>query len=185
MSEIILKKLEEKLEGTLFVVKRDLSSLRTGRAKSSLVENIKVEAYGDLMEIRELAGISSPDSTLIVITPWDKSLTAAIATGIRKSELNISPIVDGESIKIAIPPLTEERRLEMVKQVHQKLESGKVMVRNIRGEIKEDIEKQKGEAGISEDNIEYWLEQMQKTVEKYIENIEVMGKEKEKELMTL
>lgn len=185
MSETILANLKTRLDQTIEVVKKDLSSVRTGRAKPSLVEDVKVEAYGTMMTIKELATITAPDTTLIVISPWDKGLVSAISSGIQKSGLNIQPIVDGDTVKISIPALTEERRLELVKLVNSKLESAKVMIRGVRTEIKEEIEAQEGEAGISEDSIKAWLESMQKTVDSYMLKIEEIGKEKEKELMTL
>lgn len=185
MSQAILDNLKTRLEQTLEVVKKDLSSVRTGRAKPSLVEDVKVEAYGTMMSIKELATITAPDTTLIVIAPWDKGLVAAIAAGIQKSGLNIQPIVDSDTVKISIPPLTQERREELVKLVHQKLESGKVMIRQVRTEIKEAIEAQEGEAGVSEDNITYWIAEMQKSIDLYMGKIEELEKEKEKELMTL
>jgi ribosome recycling factor len=185
MSETILANLKSRLDQTIEVVKKDLSSVRTGRAKPSLVEDVKVEAYGTMMSIKELATITAPDTTLIVISPWDKGLVSAISSGIQKSGLNIQPIVDGDTVKISIPALTEERRLELVKLVNSKLESAKVMIRGVRTEIKEQIEAQEGEAGISEDSIAAWLESMQKTVDSYMLKIDEVGKEKEKELMTL
>ena len=185
MSEAILANLKTRLDQTIEVVKKDLSSVRTGRAKPSLVEDVKVEAYGTMMTIKELATISAPDTTLIVIAPWDKGLVAAIASGIQKSGLNIQPIVDSDTVKISLPAPTEERRLELVKLVHQKLASAKVMIRQVRTEIKEAIEAQEGEAGISEDSIKAWLESMQKTIDSYMVKVDDLGKEKEKELMTL
>lgn len=185
MSETILKELEKRLETALEVVKKELATIRTGRAKSSIVEDVKVEAYGSLMTLKELATISTPDPSLILIAPWDKSLTQAIATGIQKAELNLQPIVDGETVKISIPALTEERRRELVKTVSQKLESGKVMMRQVRGEIKDQIEEQEGEGGVSEDDIKNWLTRMQETVDKYMKKVDELGEEKEKELMTL
>lgn len=185
MSEAILGSLKQRLAQAVEVVKKDLSSVRTGRAKPSLVEDVKVEAYGTLMTIKELATITVPDPSLIVIAPWDRSLVGAISTGIQKAGLNIQPIVDGDQIKIAIPALTQERREELVKLVHQKIESGRVMGRNIRGEVKNEIEKEKGESGISEDNIKAWLEAMQKQVDSYMSDMDTHAKDKEKELMTL
>ena len=185
MSEAILANLKTRLDQTIEVVKKDLSSVRTGRAKPSLVEDVKVEAYGTIMTIKELATISAPDTTLIVIAPWDRGLVANISAGIQKSGLNLQPIVDSETIKISIPSLTQDRREELVKLVHSKLESAKVMIRSVRSEIKEEIEAQEGEAGISEDSIKSWLESMQKTIDSYMTKIEDLGHEKEKELMTL
>lgn len=185
MSDAILANLKVRLEQTLEVVRKDLTSVRTGRAKPSMVEDVKVEAYGTLMSLKELATLSAPDTSLIMIAPWDKGLVAAISSGIQKSGLNLQPIVDGDVIKIALPSLTQERREELVKLVHQKIESGKVMIRGVRTEIKEEIEAQEGESGISEDSIKFWLDSMQKTVDSYMTKIEAMGKDKEQELMTL
>lgn len=185
MSDVILASLKGRLEQTIEVVKKDLSSVRTGRAKPSLVEDVKIEAYGTIMTLKELATITAPDTTLIVIAPWDKGLVANISSGIQKSGLNIQPIVDSDTVKISIPSLTQDRREELVKLVHQKLESARVMIRSVRSEIKEEIEAQEGEAGISEDSIKSWLESMQKTIDQYMLKIDELGKEKEKELMTL
>ena len=185
MSDVILANLKSRLEQALEVVKKDVSSVGTGRAKPSIVEEVKVEAYGTYMSLRELATISAPDPSLITISPWDKSLVGAVSAGINKAGLNLNAVVDGDVIKIAIPPLTQERREELVKLVHQKIESGKVMIRQIRTEIKEEIEAQEGESGISEDSIKAWLESMQKSVDAAIVRIEEVGKEKEKELLTL
>lgn len=185
MSDVILANLKSRLDQAVEVVKKDLGSVRTGRAKPSIVEEVKVEAYGTYMSLRELATISAPDPSLITISPWDKSLVGAVATAINKAGLNLNAVTDSDVIKIAIPPLTQERREELVKLVHQKIESGRVMIRQIRTEIKEEIEAQKGESGISEDSIKSWLESMQKSVDGTILKIEEIGKEKEKELMTL
>lgn len=185
MSDVILANLKNRLEQSIEVVKKDLSSVRTGRAKPSIVEEVKVEAYGTYMSLRELATISAPDPSLITISPWDKSLVGAVAAAINKAGLNLNAVTDSDVIKIAIPPLTQERREELVKLVHQKIESGKVMIRQIRTEIKEEIEAQKGESGISEDSIKGWLESMQKTVDGAIAKVEEVGRDKEKELMTL
>lgn len=185
MSDVILDLLQTRLDGTVEIVRKDLGSVRTGRAKPSLVEDVRVEAYGTNMTIKELATIAAPDTSLIVIAPWDKGLVASISSGIQKSGLNIQPIVDGDTIKISIPPLSQERREELVKLVHQKIEAGKVMIRQVRTEIKEQIEAQEGEAGISEDSIAMWLTAMQKQIDEYMGKLEELTKEKEKELMAL
>ena len=185
MSEAILANLRSRLSTALEVVKKDLATVRTGRAKPSLVEDVRVEAYGSVMTVKELATISAPDTSLILISPWDKSLVSAISSGIQKSGLNIQPIVDGETVKISIPPLTQERREELVKLVHQKLEAGKVLMRTVRSEVKAEIEAQEGGAGVSEDNINYWITDMQKQVDEATKKIDELGAEKEKELMTL
>lgn len=185
MGDAILQSLVKRLESALEAIKKDLSGVRTGRAKTTLVADVRVEAYGSLMTVKEVASLTSPDPSLIVVAPWDKSLVAAIASGIQKADLNLQPVVDGETIKIAIPPLTAERRAEMVKLVHTKMEGGRVLLRNIRTEIKEELEGLEGESGVSEDDIKTWLGEMQKQVDGYTAKIEELGKGKEQELLTL
>ncbi len=180
-----LQKLRQDLEAVLAVVREDLSSVRTGRAKPSLVEGVKVEAYGTMMELREVATISAPDPSLLTATPWDKSLIAAVEKAIRASGLGLNPNVDGDVVKIPIPMLTEERRKELVKLVAQKIESGRVMIRQTRTEIKDEIEKLKDEPGVSEDDVEKWLVEMQKMVDEYNAKVEELGKEKEAEVMKI
>lgn len=185
MSEIIIINLESRLDQAVEAYKKDLGTVRTGRAKPSLVEDVRVEAYGTIMTLKELATITAPDTTLIVIAPWDKGLVSAISSGIQKSGLNLQPIVDGETVKISLPSLTQDRREEMVKLVNQKLEAAKIMLRQVRTEVKEEIEGHEGESGVSEDDIKNWLVTMQKIVDQYMVKIEDLTKEKEKELMTL
>ncbi len=176
-----------KQDGTklLEVLTTDLSSIRTGRAKPSLVENIEVQAYGSMMKIMELASISAPDSASIVIKPWDKSVLKDIEKAISISDLHIPPIIDGDQIRLNIPPLTGERRQELIKLVSQKKHTSLDMLRDIRTKYKKQIEGQKGQAGISEDDIKRDLEQLQKVTEEYTQKVESMAADKEKELASL
>lgn len=175
----------QKVDQTLQHIQADLGNLRTGRASVQLVDTLKVEAYGTWMTLQELASISLPDSHLILIKPYDRSVLEAIEKAISKSDLNLQPIVDKDTIKLAIPPLTEERRKELVKVLYQKLESGRVMLRNVRTDTKKEIESQKGEDGISEDDIRADLEELEKRTKVGLEKIEQLGKDKEQELMTV
>lgn len=181
----LLDELDKRLDKVLEVVDGDLGTVRTGRAKPDLVSNLPVLAYGQRMKLFELATISAPDPGLLVIAPWDKSVLPDIEKAIMVSELSLSPNVSGEVIKIAIPTLTEERRLDFVKLVHQKIESGKVMIRQVRQEIKEKIDDLKGSSGISEDDIDRMLEQLQKKIEEYGVKVEEKGKVKEAEIMAV
>ena len=169
----------------LEVVGGDMATVKTGRAKPSLVENVSVEAYGTRMKLMELATISAPDTTMIMINPWDKGNLAAIERGIASAGLNINPVVESDHIRIAIPPLTQERRQEMVKLVKQKLESGKQMVRDVRLKYKKMIDDQKGKPGVSEDNISADLETLQKKMDEYVAKLEKVVQEKETELMQM
>lgn len=176
---------QHKTEKVLELVEDDLKGIKTGRAKPSLVESVKIEAYGSVMELRELASINVPDPAQIVVSPWDKTVLEAIEKGINSAGLNLNGVVDGDIIRIAIPPLTEETRQELVKLVHQKLESARTMIRNERAEMKRKIEEQKGEGGVSEDDIRRTVEELQKKVDEVMERLEEMGDSKEKELITL
>jgi len=175
----------KKAEEVLGLVEEDLKGIKTGRAKPSLVEDVKVEAYGTAMALKEVASISAPDPHQIVISPWDKSVLEAVEKGINAAGLNLNAVVDADIIRIAIPALTEETRQELVKLVQQKLESAKTMVRNERNEAKRAIQDQEGESGVSEDDIRETVEKLQEKVDEVMEKIEEMGKEKEKELLTL
>jgi ribosome recycling factor len=176
---------QTKIAGTLKFIQDELASLRTGRASIQLLDPVKVEAYGSLMKLNEVANVSVPDATLIMITPWDKSLVNAIEKGIQIANLGFNPVVDGQIIRVSIPPLTEERRKEMVKVLAQKIESGKVLLRNIRTETKQDIESQKGQPGVSEDMIKLDLQELEKKVKQVIEQVDKMMADKQKELMTI
>lgn len=162
----------------------DLATIKTGRAKPDLVEHMKVQVYGGTwMEIRELATISAPDAQSLVISPWDKSILKALEKGIATNEANINPIVDGDVIRINIPALTEERRKEYVKLVHQKVESHKAMMRNERTNAKKSIEGEKNVGGVSEDDVKNNLEELQNITDDTMKKIDEMGKNKEVELM--
>lgn len=164
---------------------QELSLIRTGRASAQMLDSVSVEAYGAKMRIAEVASVTVPDPTLIVISPWDKSLLSVIEKGIQVAGLNLNPIVDGQIIRLPVPPLTTERRQELVKLLQQKAESARVMVRTVRTEVKKEIEKQKGEPGISEDDIESELKELDETSKLMIEQVDDMTDRKEKELMTL
>lgn len=181
----IVAKAKDQMEEIMVLVNEDLRGVKTGRAKPSLVENLKVRAYETAMSLKELAAISAPDSQSLVISPWDKTILEAIEKAINTSDLNLHGVVDNDLIRIKIPPLTEETRRDLVKLVNQKLESGKKLIRQTRNEIKKEIDDSKGESGVSEDDIKEWLNELQKVVDEYQEKMEELGKSKEKELMTI
>ncbi len=176
---------KKRLDKTLEVVAEELKLIRTGRAKPSMLEHIRVEAYGQQMQLNELATVSAPDSQLLIVSPWDKSILGHIEKAIRISNLNLNPVVDGDIIRIVVPQLTQERREEMVKLVKQKHESGKNMLRDSRTRMKKELDEKEDDAGVSEDDIKSWMEEMQKLFEQYQQKLEVMIETKEKELMEL
>lgn len=185
MIEEIKKRCQNELSKLLILVSDDLKSVKTGRAKPSLVEEIKIAVYETTMSLRELAAISAPDPHSLVISPWDKTILQSLEKGIAESNLNLHPVVENDFIRIQIPPLTEETRKDLVKLTNQKLESGRRLLRQIRNEIKKEIEDLEGQPGISEDNIRIWLSEMQEMIEEMQNKLETLGKDKEKELMEI
>lgn len=175
----------DKFEKTLNHAQDDFASLRTGRASAQLLDGVFVEAYGTRMALHEVSSISAPDTQLLTIKPWDKSLLPEIEKAVQLAQLNLNPIVDGDLIRIAVPAPTQERRLEMVKILHQKEEEARVMLRSVRSDLRRDIEKQEGEAGISEDDVKAEVSELDNTVKEYISRLEEMSKKKEQELLSL
>lgn len=175
----------EKFEKTLDHAQNDFSTLRTGRASAQLLDGVFIEAYGTRMALHEVASISTPDTQLLVIKPWDKNLLAEIEKGVQLAQLNLNPIIDGDIIRIAVPTLTQERRLEMVKSLHQKEEEAKVILRSVRSEVRKEIEKQEGTAGISEDDVKAEVEELDNTVKEYTVKLEDLVKQKEQELLNI
>ncbi len=177
---------QDKCNKIVKLVNDDLSTVKTGRAKPSLVESIKVQVYGDTwMEIRELASISATDAQSLVISPWDKSVLKDLEKGIATSEINLNPIVDGDVIRINIPALTEERRREYVKLVHQKVESHKAMLRSERTSAKKNIESEKNIGGVSEDDVKNNLKKLQDITDDTVSKIDKIAKAKEDDIMKI
>ena len=171
-----------KMSKTIQSFKKDISTLRTGRANTSMLDTIKVDVYGQLMPIEQLGTISVPEARLISIQVWDKSNTSLIESTIQKSELGINPQVDGQVIRLRIPDLTEERRKELIKVLKNMGEKGKVAIRNIRREANEDLKKKLKDKQISEDQSKNFEKNIQKLTDLNISNIEKILLDKEKEI---
>ena len=176
---------EEKMMNAEEAMKNDLLAIRTGKASTALVENIMVEYYGTMTRLRDIAGLATPDARLITIQPWDQSAVKAVEKAILGSTLGISPVSDGKVIRLPIPPLSEERRIALTKQVKTRLESAKVELRNARRDANEALKKAQKAAEITEDELKSDLEKVQKMTDSYTENLEKIAAEKEKELMTI
>ena len=171
-----------KMSKTIQSFRKDISTLRTGRANTSMLDTIKVDVYGQLMPIEQLGTISVPEARLISIQVWDKSNTSLIESTIQKSELGINPQVDGQVIRLRIPDLTEERRKELIKVLKNMGEKGKVAIRNIRREANEDLKKKLKDKQISEDQSKNYEKNIQKLTDLNISNIEKILLDKEKEI---
>jgi len=177
-----LSSAQRKMEDAVGHLKGELAQIRTGRANASLVSDILVDAYNTKMMVKELAQITTPEASILLISPWDKSIITNIVGGITKANVGLNPVVDGDLIRIVIPPLTSERREEFIKQMHGILEKYKVQVRQIRHEAREDLKAQKEAGSVGEDQEVRMEEQLQKLHDEYVEAIEVAGKAKEEEL---
>lgn len=176
------KNYSSKMDKSIQSFKKDISTLRTGRANTNMLDTIKVDVYGQLMPIEQLATISVPEARLISIQVWDKANTALIESTIQKSELGINPQIDGQIIRLRIPDLTEDRRKDLIKILKNMGEKGKVSIRNIRREANEELKKKLKEKLISEDNNKNFEKNIQKITDLNIENIEKILDEKEKEI---
>lgn len=181
----LIKLLREKFAKVIENVDEDFSTVRVGRAKPDMVENVGVQAYGAYMRLQEVASITAPDPNLLVISPYDKSLLRAVEKGIAESELQLSPAVAGDIIRIVVPSLTQERRQDFVKLLKQKIESGKIMLRQARQDVKDRIDELKTKKEVSEDDIYMLLEQLDKITSEFNEKIDEMGRKKEEEIMAL
>ncbi len=183
MIEDVLDDTESRMQKAMEALGRELSAVRTGRASPQLVERVTVEQYGTEMPLNQLANIAAPEARLLTITPWDKGAIGAIEKALRKSELGLNPSSDGQMIRIAIPPLTEERRRSMVKIVHTKVEDAKVAVRNIRRDAIGQAKEFKQEKLIGEDDERRAEQQIQDLTNKFIGQADQIGKAKEQEVM--
>jgi len=184
-SEFNQKNYSSKMDKSIQSFRRDISTLRTGRANTNMLDTIKVDVYGQLMPIDQIATISVPEARLISIQVWDKSNTTLIESSIQKSELGINPQIDGQIIRLRIPDLTEERRKELIKILKNMGEKSKISVRNIRREANEDLKKKLKDKQISEDDNKNFEKSIQKITDLNIEKLEKILTEKEKEIIQI
>lgn len=183
MLKDILNEAEERMKKTIEVLRKDFSMMRAGRANPTLLEKIKVEYYGTLTPLNQIANISAPEPRLLTVQPWDKSILSEVEKAILKSDLGLNPSNDGNLLRIAIPQLTQERRQELVKTAKKKTEESKVGIRNIRREANDNIKRLEKDKEVSEDEAKKEQEVMQKLTDKYIEETERVLAIKEKEIM--
>jgi len=183
VTDEILLEAEEKMDSAVAAVKRDLQSIRTGRASTALVEHLLVDVYGSKMQLIQLANLATPEAQLITITPFDKSTVNPIVKAIQSSEIGITPNSDGRIIRLPIPPLTEQRRKELAKQVSGKAEDGRISIRNTRRNANDALKKASKDGEISEDEEHRALDEVEKLTSQYIEKVEVLAKDKERELL--
>ena len=184
-SEFSDKIFSQKMDKSIQSFKKEISTLRTGRANASMLDTIKVDVYGQLMPINQLATISVPEARLISIQVWDKANVNLIDSSIKKSDLGVNPQIDGQTVRIRIPDLTEERRKDLIKVLKTMAEKGKISIRNIRREANEDLKKKLKDKTISEDDNKKFEKNIQTLTDQFISLIDKTTQDKEKEISQL
>lgn len=179
----LYKDLENRMKKAVEATQGEFAAIRTGRANASLLDHVLVEAYGTEMPLRHIANVSVPDARSIVIQPHDKSILGDVRKAIEKSDLGITPNVDGNVIRLGMPPLTEERRKDLVKLVHKRAEEGRVAVRNVRRDGHDHLKAAQKDSKVTEDEGHRANEQVQKLTDKHIAEIDALVHNKEKEIM--
>ena len=184
-NEFVVKNYSLKMDKSIQSLKKDISTLRTGRANTSMIDTVMVDVYGQLMPINQLATITVPEARMISIQVWDKGNINLIESALQKSDLGINPQTDGQMIRLRIPDLTEERRKDLIKVLKKKKKKGRVAIRNIRREANEDLKKKLKDKLISEDDNKKFEKSVQKLTDSNIENIENILSNKEKEIIQI
>ena len=183
MVDDIFADTERRMQKAVEALRHDLTAVRTGRASASLLERIQVDYYGAPTPINHVANVTVPEARLLVIQPYERKMLTDIEKAIQKSDLGINPNNDGQVIRLSIPPLNEERRREMVKTVHKKLDEHKVAVRNIRRDTQDKLREREKKKEISEDELKRSTERLQKLTDRFIDEMEKVGKTKELEIL--
>ena len=181
--EAILAEVDRKMDRAIEALKRDLNTLRTGRATPSLIENITVDYYGAPTPLKQIASISAPDARAILVQPWDKQALSEIEKSLMKSEMGFNPSNDGNSITVPVPPLNRERRQDIVRLLKRKIEDGKVSIRNVRRDGQDNLRKMERDKAISQDQSRRAQDQLQKTTDGHTKVIDQVGAAKEEEIM--
>jgi ribosome recycling factor len=171
------------MEKAIEAMRREFSSVRTGKASPALLDTVRVDAYGSKMPINQVASVTAPEPRMLIVQPWDKGLMAAIEKGIQQAELGLNPANDGNVIRVPIPALTEERRKDMVKMLHKLAEEGKVAIRHARQEANKELKKKQGSHEISEDDAHRHMDEVQKMTDNYIHKVDELLKAKEAEVL--
>lgn len=185
MSKEALQQLEEKMHKTVELLNKELGALRAGRATPALLDKIMVEYYGTPTPINQLATVSVPEPRMLLIQPWDKSQLSQVEKAIMKSDLGITPTSDGSVIRLSIPPLTQEKRKELVKVVHKKAEEARVAIRNLRRDGNDHFKAEEKKGTVSEDEAKRAMDEIQKLTDKFIKRVDQLVQAKEKEIMEI
>lgn len=185
MLKEVYKDIETRMQKAVDAVNRELAQVRTGKASPKMLDGIKVEYYGTMTPLNQVASVSSPDPKLLVVQPWEQTVVPEIVKAIQKADLGLNPIAEGNVVRLPVPPLNEERRQEMVRLVKKLGEDGKVSIRNIRRDANDRLKKAEKDSEITEDDLKLGQKQVQEQTDKFIEKISTMVNLKEKELMEI
>ena len=183
MSSEIIAETDQKMGRAVEAMERDFQGVRTGRASTALVERIMVDFYGTSTPLNQLAGINVPEPHQIVIQPWDRGVLGAIEKAITKSDIGLMPNVDGTVVRLNIPPLTEDRRKDLVRGVHKRMEEAKVEIRNVRRDAADDLKKEERDGVVGTDEAHRQLETLQRTTDRHIADVDRLGAAKEQEVL--
>ena len=183
MTADLFEDAERRMQKAVETLKQDINAIRAGRANAALVERITIDYYGTPTPINQVASISVPEARLLVIQPWERKLLVDIEKAIQRSDLGINPTNDGQVIRLAIPPMSEERRRDLVKTLHKKLDEHKVAVRNVRRDVQDKLRDREKKKEVSEDELKRSIERLQKLTDRYIEEMDKVGKAKEMEIL--
>jgi ribosome recycling factor len=183
VTDTYFKDIEARMNKCVDAARADFASIRTGRATPALLDRLHVEAYGQSVPLKQVAGVATPDTRTLVITAWDKGVVGDIRKAIEKSDLGLTPNIDGTSIRLVVPPLNEERRKDLAKVVKKKAEDGKIAVRNVRHKAHDDLKTQLKSAEITEDDNKRMQDTLQKLTDRFVKEIDGLVAAKEKEIM--
>jgi ribosome recycling factor len=178
-----IKQMREQMEAAVDAMRREFAGVRTGKATPNLLDTVRVDAYGSKVPLNQVATVNTPEPRLIVIQPWDKSLIGEIERGIQTADLGLNPANDGNVIRVPIPPLSEERRRDMVRLLHKMAEEGKISIRHARQEANKEIKRREHDHEISEDEAHRQLDEVQEITDSYVARIDEMMNRKEAEVM--
>lgn len=178
-----IKQMRQHMDDALDAMRREFATVRTGKATPALLDTVRVEAYGSRVPLNQVATVNTPEPRLIVVQPWDKTVIGDIERGIQSADLGLNPSNDGNVIRVPIPPLSEERRKDMVRLLHKMAEEGRISIRHARQEANKEIKQRESDHEISEDDAHRQLDEVQQTTDEYIARIDEMMKSKEAEIM--
>jgi len=183
MSQELLAEAKKKMERAVEAVRREFGTVRTGKATPALLDTVRVEAYGSRMPLNQVANVSAPEPSLLMVQPYDQNVAEEISRSIQKADLGLNPSVDGDVIRVPVPPLSEERRKEMVRVLHRMAEEGRIAVRNVRQSVRNELQELEREGEVSEDQMHRRMEELQEYTDEHVERIDGMLERKEHEVM--